>query len=168
MNRHTHDPAHSSRIPRMVDSIDHVNIVVADMERVARFYEDVLGFRRAKHVTISGNWVDATVGLRGAVAEVIYLELATGPRIELARYVSPPGGRPDGIDLPNLQGIRHLAFKVTHIEALVDRLRTAGVKVFSEVQRVPDQQVTYGGGVRKYLVYFQDPEGNLLELCEYR
>ena len=29
-------------------------------------------------------------------------------------------------------------------------------------------QVTYAGGVRKRLVYFHDPEGNLLELCEYK
>jgi len=27
---------------------------------------------------------------------------------------------------------------------------------------------TYAGGVRKRLIYFADPEGNLLELCEYR
>lgn len=152
----------------MIESIDHVNIVVADMERVTRFYEDVLGFRRAKHVTISGDWVDATVGLRGAVAEVIYLELASGPRIELARYESPIGHRPPDIDLPNMQGIRHLAFRVSGIEEIATRLKAAGVKVFSQVQRVPDAQVTYAGGVRKYLLYFQDPEENLLELCEYR
>ena len=152
----------------MIESIDHVNIVVADMERVARFYEDVLGFRRAKHVTIRGDWVDATVGLRGAEAEVIYLELPAGPRIELARYISPPGGRPQGIDLPNMQGIRHLAFRVTGIDKIAFSLRSAGVKVFSDVQRVPNSQVTYAGGVQKYLLYFQDPEGNLLELCEYR
>ena len=32
----------------------------------------------------------------------------------------------------------------------------------------PDTQVTYAGGIRKRLVYFHDPEENLLELCEYR
>ena len=41
------------------------------------------------------------------------------------------------------------------------------VRVFSVIQTVPDSQVTYAGGVRKRLVYFHDPEGNLLELCEY-
>ena len=40
--------------------------------------------------------------------------------------------------------------------------------VFSDVQSVPDSQVTYAEGVRKRLVYFRDPEGNILELCEYR
>jgi catechol 2,3-dioxygenase-like lactoylglutathione lyase family enzyme len=33
---------------------------------------------------------------------------------------------------------------------------------------VPSSQVTYANNVRKRLVYFRDPEGNLLELCEYR
>ena len=35
-------------------------------------------------------------------------------------------------------------------------------------RQVPDAQVRYRGGVRKRLVYFKDPEGNLLEFCEYR
>ncbi len=38
----------------------------------------------------------------------------------------------------------------------------------SAVHRVPTSQVTYAGGAQKRLVYFRDPEGNLLELCEYR
>jgi len=42
------------------------------------------------------------------------------------------------------------------------------VKFFSAVQSVPDSQVTYAGGMRKRLVYFRDPEGNVLEFCEYR
>jgi glyoxylase I family protein len=152
----------------MLDSIDHVNIVVADMERMARFYEDVLGLRRLKHVTIRGDWIDATVGLSGVEAEIIYLELPEGPRIELARYIAPQGERPAGIERANAIGLRHLAFRVTAIEKIVDRLRESGVQVFSDVQQVPDAQVKYAGGARKHLVYFQDPEGNLLELCEYR
>jgi hypothetical protein len=51
---------------------------------------------------------------------------------------------------------------------MVAKLRAAGVEFFSGVQTVPDSQVTYAGGVRKRLVYFRDPEGNILELCEYR
>jgi hypothetical protein len=46
---------------------------------MVEFYRVVLGFAVTKRVTISGPWVDATIGLHDAVGEVVYLELPTGP-----------------------------------------------------------------------------------------
>ena len=152
----------------MLEQIDHVNIVVTDLELMVAFYRDVLGFTITKRVTISGPWVDATVGLHNAIGEVVYLELPAGPRVELIRYVQPAGANPSGLDLSNTRGLRHLAFRVTDIDSVAATLNRAGVQPLSAVQTVPDSQVTYAGGVRKRLVYFRDPEGNLLELCEYR
>jgi catechol 2,3-dioxygenase-like lactoylglutathione lyase family enzyme len=153
----------------MLAAIDHVNLVVTDLPRMLAFYRDVLGLAVTKRATISGEWIGRTVGLADVRAEVVYLDLPAGPRVELIRYVSPAGGaRPDGLGRPDTVGLRHLAFRIDSIDAAVARLRAAGVEFFSDVQAVPDSQVTYGGGVRKRLVYFRDPEGNLLELCEYR
>ena len=149
-------------------TIDHVNIVVSDLEPMVAFYRDVLGLKETKRVTITGDWVAATVGLREVHADVVYLDLASGPRIELIRYNRPPLERPGNIDLPNAPGLRHMAFRIDDIDALVAKLSSAGVKFFSTIQTVPDTQVTYAGGVRKRIVYFKDPEGNLLELCEYK
>jgi catechol 2,3-dioxygenase-like lactoylglutathione lyase family enzyme len=149
-------------------SIDHVNIVVADMNCMFDFYTRVLGLKQSKRVTISGSWIDRTVGLSGVRADVVYLEFPVGPRIELIQYLEPPGLRAAGQGMSNTIGLRHLAFKLNDIETAARRLREAGVEFFSEIQLVPDEQVTYAGGARKYLVYFHDPEGNLLELCEYR
>jgi catechol 2,3-dioxygenase-like lactoylglutathione lyase family enzyme len=86
----------------------------------------------------------------------------------LIHYISPAGARPAELGRSNTQGIRHIAFRVGDIDAIVARIRAAGIPLFSDVQMVPDSQVTYAAGVRKRLVYFHDPEGNLLELCEYR
>lgn len=154
----------------ILESIDHINLVVRDLPGMTEFYRDVLGLNVTRQVTISGQWIDRVVGLSGAHADVVYLELPGGPRVELIRYTSPacdcipnpPGGR------SNTPGIRHFAFRVSDIDAAVDRLRRAGVEFFSPIQQVPDSQVTYAGGIRKRLVYFTDPEGNILELCEYR
>jgi catechol 2,3-dioxygenase-like lactoylglutathione lyase family enzyme len=148
--------------------IDHINIVVEDLEKMIAFYRDALGLSLTRRVTISGQWIGAVVGLGDVNAEVVYLDFPTGPRIELIRYNAPITGRPAGVDKPNAPGLRHMAFKVDDIDALVARLQQAGVRFFSDVQSVPQSQVTYAGGVRKRLVYFQDPEGNLLELCEYK
>ena len=152
----------------MLESIDHVNIVVADLPRMKEFYCQVLGLRETKRVTISGTWIDQTVALRGVTAECVYLDLPSGPRVELLKYVNPPAPRPGELGTSNTPGLRHLAFRVGDIDAAVARLREASVTFFSGVQDVPSSQVTYAGGVRKRLVYFHDSEGNLLELCEYK
>ena len=148
--------------------IDHVNIVVTDLERMITFYRDALGLAVTKRATISGAWIGAVVGLGDVNADVAYLDFPAGPRIELIRYNKPPLPRPAGVDKPNAPGLRHVAFRVDDIDAAAAKLTAAGVKFFSDVQAVPDAQVTYAGGIRKRLVYFADPEGNLLELCEYK
>jgi catechol 2,3-dioxygenase-like lactoylglutathione lyase family enzyme len=152
----------------MLESIDHVNIVVEDLPRMIDFYCRVLGLRETKRVTISGAWIDQTVALRDVTAECVYLDLPNGPRIELLEYVNPPASRPEGMGVSNTPGLRHMAFRVDDIDAAVARLRDAKVNFFSGIQDVPTSQVTYAGGVRKRLVYFHDPEENLLELCEYK
>ena len=151
----------------MIQSIDHVNLVVRDLARMTAFYRDVLGCRLTKEVTISGKWIDEVVGLAGVEADVVYLELPAGPRIELIAYHSPAGLDPGTPNTPNLFGLRHMAFRVSEIDSLVSKLQEAQVQFQSEVKTVPDAQVTYEGGLRKRLVYFRDPEENLLEFCEY-
>jgi len=152
----------------MLESIDHVNIVVADLPKMVDFYGRVLGLREALRVTISGPWVERTVGLRDVTADCVYLEMANGPRVELLKYRSPPAERPDELGTSNTPGLRHIAFRVDDIDAAVAKLREANVHFFSDVQDVPTSQVKYASGVRKRLAYFHDPEGNLLELCEYK
>jgi catechol 2,3-dioxygenase-like lactoylglutathione lyase family enzyme len=151
----------------MIQSIDHINLVVNDLDAMTRFYKTLLGLKVSKRVTIAGEWIDETVGLKNVKADVVYLDAASGPRVELIRYHSPPTPSHTA-QPPNARGIRHIAFRVDGIDAMVEHLTSAGVKFFSGVQNVPDSQVTYAGGVRKRLVYFRDPEGNVLELCEYR
>ncbi|MCA9261961.1 MAG: VOC family protein [Planctomycetales bacterium] len=151
----------------MIQQIDHVNLVVRDLNAMSAFYRHVLGFRLTKEATISGAWIEDVVGLADVVADVQYLDLPQGPRIELIHYQSPVGRPGVGFELPNKPGIRHLAFRVTDIDALCAKLRDSAVTLLSPVATVPDAQVTYAGGVRKRLVYFRDPEENLLEFCEY-
>lgn len=152
----------------MLESFDHVCIVAQDINRLATFYTEALGLKVTRRVTIRGPWIDQTVKLQGVEAEVIYLALPTGPRLELIKFAQPRASRPDGLAESNTPGLRHLAFRVTDIEWVIGQLKAAGVRFFSDVQLVPLEQVNYGGGIQKRLIYFQDPEGNLLELCEYK
>jgi catechol 2,3-dioxygenase-like lactoylglutathione lyase family enzyme len=150
-----------------IESIDHLNLVVQDLHAMTEFYQTLLGLNVSKRASITGEWIDRTVGLTQVKADVVYLDLPGGPRLELIRYHNPPAP-PISVQPPNAFGFRHIAFRVDDIDQIVARLSSAGVKFFSAVQSVPDSQVTYAGGVRKRLVYFRDPDGNVLELCEYR
>lgn len=152
----------------MIRGIDHINVVVADLERSVRFYCDVLGFRKTHDVTMEGAWIEAIVGLRGVKGLVAFVEPAGGGlRIELLQYESPAGVALPENSRANTRGVRHIAFRVDGIVAMTDRLRAAGVTLFSNPVLVPAGVVKFAAG-DKTLVYFLDPDGVILELAEYR
>ena len=152
----------------MIERVDHVNLVVRDLDVMIAFYTEVLTLQVTKRVAIHGDWVDRVVGLQGVDAEVVYLESDGDTWIELIHYRAPAGKTADGVEWPNTYGIRHLAFRVADMDTTVAALRQAGVTLLGHVETVPTAQVTYTEDVRKRLVYFRDPEGNLLELCSYQ
>lgn len=151
----------------MIRGIDHINIVVSDLERSVRFYCDVLGFRKTADVLLEGEWVERFVGLRGVKGKVAFVEPPDGGvRLELLEYVAPTGVALPENSRVNTQGLRHVAFRVEDITAMTARLRAAGVTLFSDPVRVPAGVVKFAAG-EKTLVYFLDPDGVILELAEY-
>jgi catechol 2,3-dioxygenase-like lactoylglutathione lyase family enzyme len=150
----------------MVERVDHVNIVVVDLEKMAEFYCDVMGLRPAQRVTIGGAWIETVTGLAAAEADVALLEAGSGAGVELIRYRRPEGPRPESLGAPHASGIRHIAFRVDDIERAVGRMKSAGVEFLSDIQQVPTDQVDFVGK-QKRIVYCRDPEGNLLELCDF-
>lgn len=152
----------------MSTAIDHLNIVVTELERSVRFYTELLGFRLAREATLEGEWIDRIVGLKGVKGRVAYVVAPAGePRIELLCYDAPVGENPVVNARANTVGLRHLALRVDDIAAMTARLRAAGVEVFSDPVRVPHGIVQHDQG-EKTLVYFLDPDGVILELAEYR
>lgn len=145
--------------------IDHVNIVVEDIERAARFYGEVLGFVRGFEKTLEGAWIDKVTGVKGAKALCVFMESGNGQtRIELLQFLAPVGDAFDGNKWPNTRGIRHIAFNVDDLDNLIEKLRAWPVEIVSEPVEVP---FAVGNLGRKRLFYFYDPEGNLLEAAAY-
>lgn len=152
----------------MVRAVDHINIVVTDLERSVRFYTEVLGFRKTKEAYLEGGWIDRIVGLKGVRGRVTYVVAPAGePRIELLAYEAPVGVTLPVNSQANTVGLRHIALRVDDMEAAVERLRAAGVTLFSEPVRVPAGVVQHDAG-EKTLLYFLDPDGVILELTQYR
>lgn len=152
----------------MITAIDHLNIVVSDLERSVKFYTELLGFRLVKEAQLEGEWIDRVVGLKGVKGRVAYVVAPAGePRLELLQYEAPAGDDPTVNRLANTIGLRHFAMRVDDIAAMTATLRDAGVEVFSDPVRVPHGVVKHDQG-QKTLVYFLDPDGVVLELAEYR
>lgn len=151
----------------MTESIDHLNLVVRDLDATVRFYCDLLGFRETNRATLQGDWIDAVAGLPGIKADVVFLELPQGgPRIEVLQYHTPHGQFLPANSLANTLGLRHVAFRITGISETVARLSAAGVHFLGQPVQVPDG-ILRNSKVKKSLCYFLDPDGVLLELAEY-
>jgi catechol 2,3-dioxygenase-like lactoylglutathione lyase family enzyme len=140
----------------MIRHIDHVNIVVDDMEAMIAFYRDLLGMKLTLRSTLRGPWIDCTAGLVDVNGDVAFLELPDGPRIELLRYRTPNGSRPEGLGVPNAKGLRHFALRVVELDALVAAMSATGVHFLSEVQQAPLDQLCLAD-LRKRMVYCRDP-----------
>ena len=153
--------------PLMIEYIDHINIVVADLAVSVEFYTEVLGFKEVRRAYLEGDWIEGIVGLEGVNAEVVYVQPRRGgPRIELIHYHAPEGQALPETAQPHTHGLRHLAFRVEDIEEAYYHLTDAGVDFIGPPTRVPEATIKHDEG-RKSLCYFRDPDGVILELAEY-
>jgi catechol 2,3-dioxygenase-like lactoylglutathione lyase family enzyme len=137
--------------------IDHVGVIVNDLAAAKAFFRD-LGLEVQGEGGVEGEWVDRVIGLDNVKNAVVFLRVPDGEAgIELIQFFSPPAE--GGIQhLPsNTLGIRHIAFVVEDIEAVVARLKEKGTEPFSEIQQFEESYK---------LCYIRGPEGIIIELAE--
>jgi catechol 2,3-dioxygenase-like lactoylglutathione lyase family enzyme len=146
--------------------MDHVNVVVTDMDRSITFYTETLGLARGFETVLEGGWIETVTGIHGARARCVFMEAAPGgARLELLQYLAPAGAALAANSAANTVGIRHVAFVVEDLDALHSRLTALGARPVGPPVEVPFQVAAQG---RKRLFYFHDPDGTLLEAAEYR
>ena len=152
----------------MIGAVDHINLVVSDLERSVKFYTELLGFKEVRRAHLAGEWIESIIGLNDVCANVVYILAPEGePHLELLCYESPKGEAIPENSQANTIGLRHIALQVKDIQKAVKQLKEAGVKIIGEIVEVPASVVTHDAG-HKILCYFLDPDGILLELAEYR
>jgi catechol 2,3-dioxygenase-like lactoylglutathione lyase family enzyme len=143
----------------MLHKIDHVNLVVRDLEDARDFFCR-LGFAVTHAGELEGGWISAVVGLADVRAAYVQLSLSDeGCNLELIAFDNPPSPPAPPERRPNQLGIRHIAFAVNDIDTLVTRLQADGISFFSDVQTYP--------ATGKKLVYCHGPEGIILEFAQY-
>jgi catechol 2,3-dioxygenase-like lactoylglutathione lyase family enzyme len=140
-----------------IQRIDHVGIIVNDLAAAKAFFLD-FGLELQGEGELEGEWLDKIVGLKGVKDAYAFLRTPDGQaNIELIQFYSPVAEPDSQPPLANTPGIRHIAFVVEDIEAVVARLKKQGTEIFSEIQTYEDSYK---------LCYFRGPEGIILELAE--
>jgi catechol 2,3-dioxygenase-like lactoylglutathione lyase family enzyme len=141
-----------------VRSLDHVGVVVDDLEAAVGFFL-ALGLERGGTGTAEGEWVDRIVALEGVRSELVFMRTPDGDTsLELVKFHSPPhdGGAPP--EPSNRPGIRHLAFTVDDLAAVLDGLRSIGA--LDMVGEVQDYEDIFR------LCYVRGPAGIIVELAQ--
>ncbi len=139
--------------------IDHVNIVVNDLDAVRDFFL-LFGFEERDSSELEGEWISKIVGLDDVHAKYSMLCLPEGQtNIELIKYFTPKSPENKQQEKANQYGLRHIAFVVDDIEQQIEKLKGIGIDCFNDVQ-------TYAKNGKR-LVYFYGPEGIILELAQY-
>lgn len=157
--------------PMEMQGVSHLALVCSDMARTVDFYTKVLGFPLIK-----------TVELPAGMGQHFFFDIGGGDALAFFWFpdappavpgVSAPAARPDNGDLTSAVGsMNHIAFQVApeRIDEYRERLVASGVEC-SDVVNHDDSEWTVSEemhpGVYVRSVYFQDPDGILLELAAW-
>jgi catechol 2,3-dioxygenase-like lactoylglutathione lyase family enzyme len=124
----------------VIKGIDHVAVVTADVERAAKFYTEVLGFRETVRLDTTHSGLIIFVSLDGCQVELF------------------GGGNPrDPKEGVNEVGYKHITLLVDDVDAEYTRLKELGVDFYMD-------PTTVESGLR--LAFFRDPDGNPIELLQ--
>lgn len=129
--------------------IDHVAVVVGDLDAALELYTRTLGFEVIYRETIADQGVEA-VGL-AAGDSVIELLRPLDPDSAIARY---RGEAPTKL--------HHTAYRVADIEATLEDLKTKGIRLIDERPRKGAH------GNRIAFLHPKSTGGVLIELCQPR
>jgi len=145
----------------MIRGIHHVAICTPDLDRLAAFYTDVMGFE----TVMSTSWrdrpiIDRMIGLTDSAARQVMLR-AGNAHLELFQYEAPVGSPADPERNPASHGYTHFCVDVVDIDAEYERLSANGMSFHSPP---PSHDEMSGGPIRA--IYARDPDGNIVELQE--
>ena len=131
----------TTEAPIRVKTLDHVTLVVNDLEASRAFYCDLLGMQQVDRpgFSFNGSWFQAGE-----------------TQIHLILEHDESGASGERTDLVKSSRNRHFAFEVDDGHAAGDALKARGVPILSGPKERPD------GAVQVFVV---DPDGHVVELC---
>jgi lactoylglutathione lyase len=145
----------------------HFGLTVSDLDRSADWYCNVIGLREIHRQVGDNDYTRALVGIDNAALRVAQLAMPeentlwpSSHCLELIEYTRAKGGsvKPQ----PNDVGATHVAFVVSDIDEVFERVHASGVDL-----RNPPVMVTEGVNRGSRACYLHDPDGHTVELMQY-
>ncbi len=149
-------------------TMDHVAVMVSDLDRSLKFYRYILGLEVVTPEEHGGGPVDEMTAMKDTHVREYRMRTPGGVNgqtpnegfgftFDLIEWVNPnsPTGRRPIHHVPSA----HFCFGVEDVPATYERLKAAGVEIVSP-------PVRFSGEGEWHVLFFYDPDGNLLELNE--
>ena len=128
----------------MFGRIDHIGVAVSSIEDSIGLYRDAFGMAEQHRETVEEQGVKA-----------VLLEIGDG-HVELIEPLSPESGVAKFIER-NGEGLHHVAYQTDDIDAALEKVRAAGLRLIDEEPRI---------GIRGSRVAFLHPKATGSVLTE--
>ena len=143
----------------------HTNIAAKNWKLLSDFYIRVFNCRaKPPERRFSGSWLDGATGLQNATLEGVHLLLPghgdSGPTLEIFSYQNMHECEPLMV---NHTGFTHIAFEVDDVDQTLNEAMKSGGQLLGKVT-----EKTVDGVGDLSLVYFRDPEGNIVEIQSWK
>jgi predicted enzyme related to lactoylglutathione lyase len=143
----------------------HTNIIALDWEKLAQFYIKVFGCEPVyPERNLKGEWLDRVTNLKEAHIKGTHLRLpgyTDGPTLELFTYKEQNENK----ELPaiNKPGFAHIAFLVDDVKVYYTKVLEHGGSALGEMA----EKKIEGIGTLT-VAYMRDPEGNIVEILNWK
>jgi len=139
----------------------HTNIITKDWKRLADFYQLIFHcIPVPPERNQRGGWLDKGTGVLNAHIQGMHLRLPgfgdNGPTLEIYQYSTVIESEKN---VPNKQGLGHIAFQVDQIDELLELAIKNGATKIGELSEHYVENV----GLLKF-IYIADPDGNIIEI----
>ena len=143
----------------------HTNIITTNWKRLADFYIKVFKCKIVPPLrNQSGEWLERGTGVKYAKLKGAHLRLPghgkNGPTLEIHQYEKVKKLYPV---VPNQRGIGHIAFEVKNVKKMVKKILKHGGEKHGKITK---RKVKGVGKIT--FIYVRDPDGNLIELQNWK
>ena len=123
----------------------HIAILTRNWDESEKFYGDVLGMEKIAQITFES-----------PERRIALFDIGDGTHIELVGPTPGLSEKADGHD-----PVIHVALTTTNIEAAVERVRAAGLKITKE----PSSAIDFGH-LNITIAFFEGPNGEIIEFYQ--
>jgi methylmalonyl-CoA/ethylmalonyl-CoA epimerase len=129
-------------------ALDHVALSVPDIGQSEAWYQEMFGFKEIRH-SMESNGMRTALIQRGDVRIELFQVPGAAPL---------PASRRDPSEDFRTQGVKHFAFRVKDVRAVLAELQAKGVKVAFKLHDYPGAA----------FAFVSDNAGNAVELIQYK